>query len=1344
MKNIFVVLFSLLALVCRGQSGKLFTADKELSSTLINKIYQDRNGMIWIATENGLNRYDGCKFTVYKHDPKDPHSLCNNFVWTLCEDRRGHLIVGTYGGIQVYDPATDKFSMQATWEDGRVFFSNVGNIVERKNGEIWISGNDLCTLHIEEDRLTVKKVEFPIDLPVNITDCLLEDRKQNMWVCKRDEVYCLRSDGQLKSYLKGEIFLNDICEDTHGNIYLGTVGKGLLRYDADSDRFLPILYKGGQNLPIRTLYPAGMGEIYIGTDGKGVKRYNIQTQQLTDYWVDNGYFKPGTSKVHSILKDDVGNYWIAIYQKGVMVIPAVPNNFKYMGSKSVNRNMVGSNCITSFCRDNEGTLWIGTDNDGIYGVGKNMTGKVHFRPTDDPRSVPPIVLKLYEDSERNLWAGSFTKGMGRIDRQTGKCTYLEDLTDRNETPVQRVYDFVEDKDKRLWIATMGAGLFYYDLKTHRLHNRWEREGEYINNWITCLLYSTDNKIYAGTYDGVFCIDLSEETMPSTIITEREHIIFALCEDRQGTVWMGSTKGLIGWNPHTGKLDTYTLDEDTYNAVYALQVDERNNLWISTNNGLIQFNLDNRQFVHFYVEDGLQGNEFSKNASFRDADGTLWFGGMNGVTYFKPQEIINPARKWDIRITDFYLYDRPVRKGMFSGGHEIIQEPVFEAGNFRLGHNDNAFTIEFSTVGYSNSDYITYHYSLDDNPWITLPAGSNRVSFSELASGTHRFRVKATDHTLPSNIREITIRIAPAWWETWWAHLLGFLLVVGVVVVVLLNIRHRYRTRQKMLEHIHAKQIDEAKLQFFINISHEIRTPMSLIISPLIRLMESDKDAGRQRVYSTIYRNADRILHLINQLMDIRKIEKGQMVLRFREVDIIGFINDVCQTFSSKALEKNIACAFRHEDDEELKLWISPTALDKIFMNVLSNAFKFTPEGGKIDITLHRSENPTAEAPLHRYAEIVVADTGIGIPDEEKERIFHRFYQGINNSSGNGTGIGLHLTRSLVEMHHGTIHAENNPDGLPGCRFIIRLPLGNEHLRPDEMETEAGEMPFVQPVSSPSLPVALAADKEVGKIRAKTRFRILVVEDDTEIRDYLRQELEAEYHITESCNGKEALENIFRLLPDLVISDIMMPEMDGLELCRRIKQNIRLNHIPVILLTAKVREADNLEGLETGADAYITKPFNIDILRQTARNLINGRERLRNTFGEKQLQEDKLKKLDAPSPDEQLMERVMRVINDNLSNPSLSVEMIAETVGISRVHLHRKLKALTNQTTRDFIRNVRLKQAATLLKEKRCNIGEVARLTGFTDPNNFSTAFKNLYGISPTAYMNSEATIMEER
>ena len=550
-------------------------------------------------------------------------------------------------------------------------------------------------------------------------------------------------------------------------------------------------------------------------------------------------------------------------------------------------------------------------------------------------------------------------------------------------------------------------------------------------------------------------------------------------------------------------------------------------------------------------------------------------------------------------------------------------------------------------------------------------------------------------------------------------------------------------RREIMKREHAEQLNEAKLQFFINISHEIRTPMTLIINPLEKLLAEKKGGEVQKTYLMIYRNAQRILRLINQLMDIRKLDKGQMFMKFRETDMVGFIDDVMLTFDYMARKKKIHFSFEHAMPQ-LKVWVDMNNFDKILMNIFSNAFKYTPEQGEITVSLSTGRDATRRDPLKEYFEITVTDSGIGLDREKIERIFERFYQIDNDvtKSNFGTGIGLHLSRSLVELHHGIILAENREDA-PGSRFVIRIPLGSAHLRTDELEdVEALITPhavLVKPEKTDLEEVFEEGEgeedeesKKTGK--AKNRMRILIVEDEEEILSYLKEELEGDYRIMTRKNGREAYDTILADTPDLVISDIMMPEMDGLSLCRKIKQNTNVNHVPVILLTAKSKPEDTMEGMATGADAYMVKPFNTELLKSTIANLLANRKLLKSKFSGAQQQEDKVQKLSMKSADEILMSKIMKVINENLSNPDLNVEMLAANVGLSRVHVHRKLKELTNLSARDFIKNIRLQQAAALLKEKKLTVSEVAYATGYTNLSHFSSSFKEVHGMSPKEYM----------
>ena len=538
-------------------------------------------------------------------------------------------------------------------------------------------------------------------------------------------------------------------------------------------------------------------------------------------------------------------------------------------------------------------------------------------------------------------------------------------------------------------------------------------------------------------------------------------------------------------------------------------------------------------------------------------------------------------------------------------------------------------------------------------------------------------------------------------------------------------------RLRLQAYIHAEELSEAKLRFFVNMSHEIRTPMTLIVTPLLQLIKEDTDAHRRSIYETIHRNAERILSLINQMMDLRKIDKGQMVMRMSKTNMVDFIKDIYSLFLYQAKAKNVKFNFEH-DTELLPVWIDRTNFDKVLMNLLSNAFKFCNTGGNVTIKLTQDTT---------MACITIANDGDTIPEEKLGRIFERFYQmpARLNDRNVGTGIGLDLARSIVELHYGNIEARNLPDG-KGCEMVVTLPLGCKHLKSEEMLNEEETLSLEQADEALLTPGERLVETDVKqgnineKLSNRKRQHIVIAEDDDNICQYLKSELERDFEVTVCPNGEEALKTVLKEIPSLVISDIMMPRMDGNTLCLRMKNNINTNHIPVILLTAKNRDEDRLEGLESGADAYLVKPFNMDILRRVMMNLLHQRELLRNKFNGNESQDEKVMKVKMESLDEKLLEKVMKVINDNLSNSDLSVDVIAKEVGISRVHLYRKMKELTNQTPHAFIRNIRLKQAAHLLATSNRNVTEVMYVCGFPNATSFSTIFKNFYGVSPREYM----------
>lgn len=1220
--------------VMKAQTGKFYSTDKELSNSLINAVYQDRKGFIWIATENGLNKFDGTRFSIYRHNATDSTSLKNNYVRTLFEDSRGNFWIGCINGLQRYDRATDNFhELFISRKDGRKN-PHITSIIERRNGDLWIATSGQGAISLKKNSNPASfhiETELTDRIGSNYLNVIFEDSRQNLWIATEEKgLYRYSPESkELKSYKAPYHIAGDdvsaICEDAHGQIFVGTLTKGLFRLSSRQEgNFEPVLYQNRMNLNIRTLIIDTRGKLIIGTDGEGVKEYQPQQDIIVDSEINAGPFDFSKSKVHSLIEDKDHNLWLGIFQKGLILVPGISNKFDYYGYKSIHNNTIGSSCVMAIHTDEQATIWIGTDNDGLYAIndqGKQLRHYTH--QAGNPQSVPGTILCLYEDSNQELWLGSYFDGLARMNKQTGTCQDATSLLQGNlNAGKPKVSCIIEDKNKNLWVGTYGSGLYKINLPTQHVtyyeSTRNENDDWSINrlpnDWISYLLEDKEGMIWIGTYKGLAVLNPQTDNF---INYKKQnnllpgYVVYSLLESSNGEIWAGTSEGLVCLNKDrlTPVLFT-TADGLPSDIICGLAEDEKKNIWISTHQGISKLNPPEKKFINYYAGDGLQGNEFTRTAVFKDKRGKIFFGGTNGVTAFYPQDITEIKKEMNVLITGFHVANRPVKKGDKSGNNVITDTAVMDTEQFTLAYNENTFSIDFSVLEFSNPDRISYQYKIKElgDEWISTQPGTNRVTYSSLKPGKYTFSVQARDHNNFSNIRTVTIAITPPWYQTWWAKViwgcLGALLIYALTMYILSRIRHR----QEVMRQKHMEQIYEAKLQFFINISHEIRTPMTLIISPLEKLLAEHSE--KQPVYLMIYRNAQRILRLINQLMDIRKLDKGQMHLKFRETDIVGFINDLMQTFNYQAQKKNITFTFEKELEgaDSLKVWIDLNNFDKVLMNVLSNAFKYTHEGGNIEVLLKTGHNDAYRGALKDYFEIDITDNGIGIDKNKIEQIFERFYQIDNDmtQSNFGTGIGLHLSRSLVELHHGIIKAENREDG-QGTRFIIRLPLGSNHLKAEELENpeETGSEPTISQLPKDSIYETEEENKtnEYRKHKAKTRYRVLIVEDDEEIRRYIRSELDSDFRIYECTNGREGLETILKEKPDLVISDVMMPEMDGITLCRKIKQNININHIPIILLTAKSKAEDQIEGLEIGADAYIVKPFNTELLRTTISNLI---------------------------------------------------------------------------------------------------------------------------------------------
>lgn len=1343
---IITMMICLFSIQAWAQSGKLFNTDNQLSSNLATQVFQDKSGFIWIATRNGLNNYDGYHINVIKKDMSNFLGLNSNYINSIAQDEKEHILLGTNNSLLEFTGS--KFlKIPMLDSKGKELATYVKQVYPLKNKDIAVATSGYGIMLKKQDEQKCHAMKGEVE-KLKYIHKLLEDKRGRLWIITDDgKLYRKETNGRVTSHFAGTegVGAQDIRQDALGNLYLASKNQGVYLLRAGSNAFTRISNIG--NLPIDNIYISRNNKLYIGCDGLGIYVYDPQTGFLQDNPLFSRLVNLAKSKITSIIEDNQGNIWVSMLQKGVFMQRNIQNDFNYMGFRLGNRNVIGENCVTSLSINQGNQVWVGTDKDGLYLFNiATQSVEGHFLNQS-------TVLTLCKDQQGRTWVGTYTDGLGYMD--AAGSFHPVDLGISKSVGI---LDIKQDPQGNIWIATMGKGLFCLQKDGSRRNYKAKygadnnlKVNSLPNDYLIKMALSKDgNHVYIATSVGLACLDRKRNSWVSTFKginclnkNSFSHCVFV---DSKDHVWYGTEDGAFCFDFRKGiKPKLYTTANGlTDNSVASITEDYQGNIWLGTIKGLNKLALKSGTITKFYAESGLQSNEFSDASVCTTQDRkTILIGGSGGLNWFQADQVRQHPWQAKVVISGFILNNKMVTPGMKSGSYTITDNWSTFSRDFQLSHEDNTFTLQLSTLTYNDVEQISYVYSINGDAWRTVPAGQNELAFSHMAPGRYKYRIKAICNGYETPVKEFTIIVHPAWYASIWAKLFYLLLLIAAIMLYL---RHRKRQMEDQLilqQHIHAEEMGEAKIKFFMNISHEIRTPLTLIITPLLSLIKEDKEPHRQGIYEIIRKNSERILHLINQMMDLRKIDKGQMVMRMCKTDMVSFINEEYDLFKQQAIAKSIDFEYQH-DCEELPVWIDRNNFDKVIINTLSNAFKFTPTAGHILLSLTHTGH-------HAY--ISIKDSGIGIPKDKLETIFQRFYQtpADPNERNVGTGIGLDLTRSLVELHYGTISARNN-EGEKGSKFergsefIIRIPLGKDHLKPEEIIEEeemkkeqnnelAEAEQEKQLAENNDQPAETLNNSDTTPASAKgAKAEIVIVEDEEDIQEYLKAQLSSDFKIRTYPNGKVALNEILKNKPDLVISDIMMPEMDGTTLCAKLKSNINTNDVPIILLTAKSREEDQLEGLQTGADAYILKPFNMDILHRNIINLLTVRRTLRNKFTGNESQNHQVEQIEMQTPDNSLMQRVMEVINENINDSDLSVDMIAQKVGISRVHLHRKMKELTNQTPHSFIRNIRLQQAAKLLKDGKQSITEVMYACGFSNSASFSTMFKNLYGCSPREYM----------
>ncbi len=1372
-----------------GYTIKTYRSNLDDSTSLcdnkISALYVDSEGVLWVGTENnGLSRYnkDTDSFTNFAPRVYDPKSLSFHFVTSITEDAHHNLWVGTLSGLNRFDRKTQQFKQYFREIELEVSAETILHLKERglpfsvlealqKLEQRVFKGQEhflatLAQLLPEKDIAQYKQIIFSL---VNLSTeaesirSLEADASGNLWIGFEQEGLARfnPASNELSRYRHNAGDTNSLSNDEimslqldGSQLWIGTRAGGLNRLDIQKNRIFRYPYEKEKS-HIKCILKDSKNTIWFG-DGYALSRYN----QLEDSFLRYEYYDTRSSgqaalAVSTLYEDVQGNLWLGVQQGGVNRT-IVNHPFVHFAQNSTTSTGLSKSSVSSVLKDSKGNLWVGYFTMGIDFWDAETNEKTHYSyNVQDTNSLGEgTVFKIFEASDGRIWVGTYRGGLQYFDESTRSfITYRHEPANPQSISGNDIRDITEDASGNLWVAVHGGGVSRLNLRTGAFKNYkanypdWQHSLS--NDWVFTVFADSKGRVWAGSVSGV-----------SVLMPEKEHFISynhqnstlshnsvrSIFEDNKGQIWIGTENGLNKFDEQRRDFVVYTeRDGLPNNFIMGGMADQEGNLWISTNHGLSRFNEAEQSFRNYSMLDGLQSNEFFPGAYFKGEENQFFFGGKNGLNSFNPSAIRDNAYKTPVVITDFKLFNREVAIG---GEQAPLQKHISQTHEIELSYDQNVMSFGFVGLNFVRPEKNQYAYMMEgfEKEWNYV-GNRKEATYTNLDPGVYTFKVKAANNDGLWNEQEASLKVTvlPPFWQTSWAYGFYFCFVAIMLYAyrsaTVYRERRRSRLRLEKLEAEKIHELDTLKLNFFANISHEFRTPLTLIGDPVDKLVSEGNSLRideRQGLYQLIQRNSRLLLRLINQLLDISAADAGMMKLRVVQWDIVQFTRSIADAFAYKAEQNSIVYIFAPGTDAA-EVYFDPDKLEKILFNLLSNAFKFTPECGKIAINLSVVDDATQlparlqkEASSIQYVKIAVEDSGVGIPPEEKDKIFERFFQVEKKGyRKKGAGIGLTLVKQLVERHYGEVEVVSEMG--KGSTFTIWLPVAAESFGADEFELADVKIP--QEFGMESKPGAEEAPEIKEPLQEKVSADsplLLLVEDSHDVRHYLRDNFKGKYRIEEASNGVEGFEKAVSKMPDLIISDVMMPELSGTALCRKLKSSESTCHIPVILLTAQAAEHNQLEGLETGADDYIAKPFSIPVLKAKVKNLIAVRKLLKQRFSEDP--DFKPAEVAVNSLDKKFMERVLQIVEENMANSRFSPDVLASELGMSRSQLYRKMKGLTGLSVSIFIRNIRLREATRLLKDKGLTIAEIAYGTGFSDPAYFSKCFKEVYAKTPTDYI----------
>lgn len=1358
--NIFLGIYISLINIISSQyqnNYEFIPLSDDINQTTISCIVKDDDGMLWLGSSgDGVFKYNSLDFKVYKKEAINNKSTLNSsFVHSLLKDKNNNIWAGTQEGLNFYSRDLDKFNSITFNEANQNIKFAVHAIEEFNDSTLLVGTHQNGLLKLNKNDYSFKRVNYKSNN--SISSLLI-----NSIVKTEDEKFIVGTNQGLMTfdpynstlqltkfdlndkYETVESSIESILIDNNKTLWLGTSSKGLIKITNTDDSYkiqnLMITNKRVLSLSLKQ-----DGNILCGTENDGLFEISNEKNEIENYKFDKN-IQDGikSNSIWSTYTDEKNRIWLGYYNNGIDVYNENYNKFKSLRSISGYSNSLSSSSVTGIIKDDKDRLWISTTEGGIDVYDRKTSRFTNL--INNKNNIANGLDKLettsiFKDSNGNILIGTWESGFYILKKNSKRFKNINNSNSKLKS--DKVMSFAEDSNGTIWIGTFFGGLYSYNTYNNKVsHYDSSAFVEYNINTSNIRKVIVDNKdnIWIGTRAGLYRINKNEEDSFSitsfnerfkTILGENisSTIVYSLFEDELKNIWIGSLDyGLFKYNYDTDEINWFNNDNGfIHESISSIAQDQNRHLWISGNKGLTKYDPYKNLFYNFNKDDGLSSNKFNYNSVFTDNE-LLYFGGLNGLNYFNPDKI-----QYNEELPLVYLKDLKLSNELVAIGDlkSPLQKSLSTTDKLTLSHNQSFFSIEYVGVNYTRSKNNQYAYLLEgfDEKWNYVGSKTN-ATFTNVPAGDYIFQVKASNNDglwneIPT---KLNIKILPAWWQSnlaWLIYLLTLMTISYISYkVVIERIRERRILKFEREEHKQLEALNSKKIQFFTNISHEFRTPLTLILNPLNDIIKGDfsnLSLTTKNKLEIIHKNSNRLSRLINELMDFRKLQFNKMSVNASKINLIPFIEEVSSHFEGEATEKNIILSVDYSENP-INVWGDPSMLEKIIFNLLSNAFKVTPTNGMVSIYINKSSNkinfPLIDPEkLLESIEIIIEDTGSGIKKENINKIFDRFYQvtEFDKQYYGGTGIGLEVVRNFIELHKGKIEVSSKLN--IGTQFKIQLPNGNKHL---EIKNKNITVKYN---SNDNLQTKLTAfENSNNKSKDKT---LLIIDDNSELRSYLNNELDTNYNILLAENGKIGFELANKHIPDIIITDVMMPVMDGIELCEMIKNDLRTSHIPIMMITAKGMEVDKIKGIDSGADVYLQKPFNMNVLKSHLKQLISTRKILFKKY---------LSGIDfsenTTSLDQEFILNVLNYINKNISDNNLNVENLADELLLSRSKLYRKIKALTGLTANEFIRNVRLEKSKEILENSEFSISEICYKVGFSSPSYFTKCFKLQYGVLP--------------